>query len=54
MAPDPESREHLVLARGQWRRDATPGEIQAAIGSAPDAALRKMTGGGSPRPADRA
>ena len=31
MADDAGSREFLVLSRGQWRRDATPDEIQAAI-----------------------
>lgn len=31
MADDAVSREFLVLSRGQWRRDAVPDEIQAAI-----------------------
>ena len=31
MSDDTGSREFLVLSRGQWRRDATPDEIQSAI-----------------------
>src|SRR5690606_18673372 len=31
MADDAQVPEYLVLSRGQWRRDATPDEIQAAI-----------------------
>lgn len=31
MGDDGATREFLVLSRGQWRRDAAPEEIQAAI-----------------------
>ena len=31
MADDAAARDYLVLSRGQWRRDADPDDIQAAI-----------------------
>ena len=31
MTDDSGARDYLVLSRGQWRRDAAPEEIQAAI-----------------------